>query len=335
MDPVIAPAPPVDLRPRDEAPSMSVVIPVYQGAATIAETLRSVLAQRRPPDEVIVSDDGSTDALADALSPFRDAISVVHNEHRGVAAARNAGVAAACGEFVLIVDADDVLFDRKIEALCELGRQRPDLDLLSTDVCFEVDGRHVGRFSEHNPFAVDDQRVAILRSCFVGWPAVRRDALVDCGGFDETLSSSADWECWARVILAGARAGLVDEPLSSYRVHGESLTAKRVAVLQERVMAFSKLAGSTNLTEPERAVLADLVAAHRARAAAAEAQEAVLSGAPGARWRCVRAAAAAQDTGARVRFMCASVLPSGLRRRAVDHGGSLLTRVIPPVPPVR
>jgi hypothetical protein len=289
---IVAPEPARPVQPAPGPPSISVVIPAFEASTTIGETIDSVLAQTIAPHEVIVADDGSTDALEDALASYGEAIRLVRLPHRGVAAARNAGTEAASGDFVLVVDADDVLLPGKLEALGVLGQARPDLDLLSTDVFFERDGRRVGRFGEANPFATSYQRQAILRSCFVGWPAARRTRLVEMGGFDTSLRSAVDWECWIRMILGGAVAGLYDEPLGVYRVHPGSVSARRAESLRSRAEMFEATLARGAVTEDERTLLERSVTATRGRATLAEAEEALRGARPDRRRRALAAARA-------------------------------------------
>ncbi|HEX6702177.1 MAG TPA: glycosyltransferase, partial [Gaiellaceae bacterium] len=154
-------APPPDGSvPRGGAPTISIVMAAYQAADTIAEAVASAFAQTVPPLEVIVCDDGSTDDLAAALAPYRGRVVLLHSEHGGAASAWNHALRAATGELVLRFDSDDVLLPGALEALGELAAARPDLDLLSTDVYFDVDGELVGRFYDENPFPVVGQRAA-------------------------------------------------------------------------------------------------------------------------------------------------------------------------------
>jgi hypothetical protein len=287
---IVAPEPAGPVPPAVAVPTISVVIPAFEAAATIGETVDSVLAQTSAPHEVIVVDDGSTDALDDALAPYGDAVRLLRLPHRGVAAARNAGTEAASGDFVLVVDADDVLLPGKLEALAALGAARPDLDLLSTDVLFEQEGRRAGRFGAANPFESHGQRRAILERCFVGWPAARRARLVEAGGFDDSFRTSHDWECWIRMILSGSSAGLHDEPLSIYRVHAGSITAGRVATLSERVQMLEKVLTHPGLHDSELQLVEQLVDAARARAAVAATEEALRERRPDRRRRALAVA---------------------------------------------
>src|SRR2546422_6867419 len=98
-------------------PTFSVVIPAYQAAGFIGDAIESVLAQTLAPIEVIVCDDGSTDDLEGALARYRNSITLLRKENGGEASAKNAGARAASGDFVAVLDADDVYFPERLEAL--------------------------------------------------------------------------------------------------------------------------------------------------------------------------------------------------------------------------
>ena len=122
-----------------------------------------------------------------------------------------------------------------------LGAARPDLDILATDCLLVADGVVTRRYHEpYNPFHTDDQRRAILRQNWIASPAVRRRTWLDAGGYDESIRYGADWECWIRLILGGARAGLVDEPYFCYRQRPDSLTGARCEILRGRVQVLTK-----------------------------------------------------------------------------------------------
>jgi glycosyltransferase involved in cell wall biosynthesis len=281
----LVPPPDGEVAELPAAPTFSIVIPAYQAAETIAAALDSALGQVHPAHEVIVVDDGSTDDLEDVLEPYLDRIAVVHKANGGAASARNRGAEAASGEFIAVLDADDRFHPRRLEALAELAVARPDLDLITTDTRMVVDGEVAGRFHEKNPFAVEAQRLAILESCFVGgWPAVRRSRLRAIGGFDESLPIAHDWDCWARLILDGARAGLVDRPYYDYTLREGSLTSSRVASLRDRVRLLEKAAENPALLPEDRPTLARAYRRHRSRAVVAEAS-AIVSAGGRERWR--------------------------------------------------
>ena len=161
MRPYLAPRT-AGLLERRSPPTFSVVIACYQGADVVGDAVRSALEQTRAPLEVIVSDDGSTDDLDRALGPYDQRIVVLRAENRGPAAARNAAFRVAHGDYVVILDADDVFFPERLEAMAELLEQRPDLDIVTTDAIMELDGRPVRNvYNERWTFEVRDQRRAI------------------------------------------------------------------------------------------------------------------------------------------------------------------------------
>jgi glycosyltransferase involved in cell wall biosynthesis len=235
-------------------PSFSVVIPAYQAARFIAEAVASALAQTLAPHEVIVCDDGSTDDLASALAPFCERIVLLREPHRGAGAARNAGLRVASGDFIVMLDADDVYEPERLSALGELAAARPDLDILGTDAYYERRGALNGRFYESTEFALEHQRTAIMERCFVAWPALRRARVLELGGFDESpeIAPAEDWDLFLRLILGGSKAGIVDQPLMRYRKHSASATANRARALWSRVAVLEKARIHPGLTAHER-----------------------------------------------------------------------------------
>jgi glycosyltransferase involved in cell wall biosynthesis len=245
-------------------PTISVVVTAYQSADTIGEAIASAIGQTAPPHEVVVCDDGSTDDLDAALAPFLDRIVLVRKENGGEGSAKNAAARVATGEFVSILDADDVYLPARLAALAELAEARPDLDILTTDAILEVGGRPIRRvYGEDWTFEVGNQRRAILERNFIfGHAAVRRRRLLDAGGFDETIRFTTDWECWIRLILSGSRAGAVLEPLSRYRVREESLSSDRASMTAGRIQSLRKGLAHPALREDERVVARRTLAAH-------------------------------------------------------------------------
>ena len=315
---------------RDAPPTFSVVIATRNAAGSIPEAVESALTQTLPPLEVIVSDDGSIDSTAEAVDPYRNRITYLRNEHGGVAAARNAALELARGEFFAVLDADDRYLPERLEALGELAMARPDLDLLCTDALLEHEGRVVGTFGEDCSFAVEDQRAASRERCFCAWPAGRHTTLVAAGGFDESLRTGSDWECAIRLLFRGAVVGLVDEPLYSYRVHGRSLTADRVRTLNDRV-AFLEQAGRSYALDPtERAALARSLRRQRAALVLTEAEAALRGQTRDARRRALAAARSpGVATRSRIAAAAAVIAPRTAARALARSQHSRLGRSIP------
>jgi glycosyltransferase involved in cell wall biosynthesis len=261
------------------------VICAYQAAGTVVAAVDSALAQTLAPHEVIVVDDGSTDGTEQLLEPYSDRIVYVRKANGGGASALNAGLEVVGGDFLAILDADDVYEPERLEALAALGEARPDLDILATDAVIVSGERAIRRYAEGSPFPTTDQRSAILAGCFVAAPAIRVAALHAVGGFDESFPTAYDWDCWLRLVLSGSLAGLVDEPLYVYRYVGGSLSARRVRDLRARVRLLEKAAARDDLSGPERSLLERQLGWRRREALLAEAEEALLAGDRDARAR--------------------------------------------------
>jgi hypothetical protein len=273
-------------------PGFSVLIATYQAAHVIGEAIESALGQTVDPHEIVVCDDGSTDDLDAALAPYRDRITLIRQPNRGEAAAKNAAARVASAEFIAILDADDVYLPERIQALGQLAAARPDLDLLTTDAFLEVGGRRLRRcYGDAFPFVVDDQRTGILERNFIfGLAAVRRRRLLDAGGFEESIRTATDWECWIRLILDGAVAGLVNEPLARYRLRTESLSASRVGLLRGRVATLEKTASHPGLRLEERRTVSRSLASQRRELTLLEAQAALARRQADARRRALKIA---------------------------------------------
>lgn len=179
--------------------SVSTIIPVYNGAATVAYAIDSALAQDFDGQEIIVVNDGSTDDTAGALAQYGDRIRVIDKPNGGAASARNAGIAIARGKFLAFLDADDIWLPGHLNALIEPLMRQPEAALAFGD--FETrdeDGNQV----YSSVFAADPQRSRapsleeMLSGFFSILPsaaAVRRRSFNAAGGFDEGFKKAA-WE---------------------------------------------------------------------------------------------------------------------------------------------
>jgi glycosyltransferase involved in cell wall biosynthesis len=316
-----APSPPYVVAERRRV-TFSVIVPVYNAAPLVGDALTSIVEQTRQADEIVVSDDGSTDALADALAPFGERIRVVRGPNAGPSAARNRAIAAATGEFVVTLDADDLFLPTRLEHLGDLAETRPDLDILATDAFLDVGELEPRRFNALTPFATDDQRTAIMQRCFVVCPAVRRSRLLAIGGFDESLRVGEDWELMIRLILAGATVGLVDEPLYRYRLRSDSLSASRIESLRSRVHLLESFRGRPGLPADERATLATEIAARTHAVLRAEAEVALRDGAAARRASLTLALGPAASPRERLRALVWAAAPkaAGTRMKSARKG---------------
>jgi glycosyltransferase involved in cell wall biosynthesis len=314
-----------------------VIVAAYNVADVIGDALESLRNQTPRPLEVIVCDDGSTDDIDGAIGPYREWITFVRKENGGEASAKNAASKVAQGDFVVILDADDVYLPGRLAALGELAQARPDLDILTTDG-FLVAQSEVLRnvYDRSYRFEVVDQRRAILEHNFVfGLAAVRRELLLKSGGFDESILWTTDWDLWLRLILGGALAGCVDEPLALYRLRESSLTARRHDLVLGKLATLTKARLNPDLREDERPILEKSLRAYQRQLALLELRRAVAAEDDDARSRAIeliRTPGYPLRARLAVAAMAAAPAISGrfLRRREastwVGAGGTRVTR---------
>ena len=200
-------------------PTISVVIPAYNAVRFLPRCLASVFAQTRPPDEVIVVDDGSTDntaAVAEQLGA-----KVVRRPNGGIAAARNTGIRSATGGWIALLDADDLWLPQKLER--QAAAIRPDTVLVYTAVRhFDDHGIRFSGCAVHPSIA--RQLLRYSNPICPSTVLLERQATLAAGGFFEGASTCEDWALWVRLLPFGAFAA-VDEPLIDYYVYPASLSA--------------------------------------------------------------------------------------------------------------
>ena len=195
----------------------SVVIPSYNAAASVAEAVRSVLAQTRPADEVLVIDDGSTDGTAASLADFGPPVRAIRQANGGVSAARNRGAREATGELIAFLDADDVWHPRKLELQVPALLADPPLGLLGT-ATFAWPGVApplAESVAAARPVALRD--LAVRNSFTASSVVARADVLRRAGEFDPRQQGTEDHDLWLRVA-AVARVANLPVPLTGYRV---------------------------------------------------------------------------------------------------------------------
>jgi glycosyltransferase involved in cell wall biosynthesis len=217
----------------DERPLCSLVMPSYNVERYIADALDSALAQTYRPLEIVVIDDGSTDGTADVVAGYREHPEVVYvrQENRGLAGARNRGVAESHGKYVGLLDADDIWMPTKVEKCVALLEAQPDVGWVTTD-CFlmqdeqKTQDHYYGTF-EPKEFPTGAAQLPTLATRnFMSVACVIRRSLFDrFGTYDEGLRSSEDYDLWIRFMLGGTAVARIDEPLGWYRLRADSLSA--------------------------------------------------------------------------------------------------------------
>ncbi len=223
-------------------PTVSAIIPVYNGEHYVGEAIASVLAQTHPPIECLVIDDGSTDGTREAVGRFGDAVTYVRQARAGVSAARNRGLELAEGEVVAFLDHDDTWrLDKLARQIELLAPESPTMVLCAVEMV-DASGAPLGT---RRLRASSDLVTGLIMfdgtetvSCS-STGLIRRQDLLAMGSFDPALGMSADWDLLLRVLLEG-RLEYVDEALVRYRVHDSNMSRRVGPMERDMKRAFAK-----------------------------------------------------------------------------------------------
>ncbi len=200
--------------------TISVIIPVYNGEAYLADAVASVQAQSLPASEIIVVDDGSTDRTPYVIASLGRDIRSIRQANRGPAAARNCGLEMARGALVAFIDSDDLWSKGKIESQVHRLSSDPSLQLVlgATQRVQQADSQRAGT----NPVLVPVGPVWML--FHLGAALFRRTAFDTVGTFDESLHMGEDVDWFLRAREAGIEMGISNEVVLQYRQHDTNLT---------------------------------------------------------------------------------------------------------------
>lgn len=225
---------------------VSVVIPVYNAADHLKETLSSILNQTYRNFEIIAVDDGSSDSSIDIIQSF-DGVVLIQQTNSGPAAARNKGVQAAKGEWIAFLDADDLWEPDKLEKQLQTMNG---CEWIYSDIFFMGgvnDSRRDSSFSDKPSGNVFDK---LICSNFIGTSTVliRHRVINEVGGFDETLRTIQDWDLWIRIARKYSIA-YISEPLVNYRIHSVSASRSSRKTLPNHLRVIEKTFSSGGISE--------------------------------------------------------------------------------------
>jgi glycosyltransferase involved in cell wall biosynthesis len=203
-------------------PQVSVIIPVWNGEATVAAAIESTLGQDFEGVEVVIVNDGSSDGTASVLDRYRAAVRIVNQENRGLAAARNAGAAVSRGEYLSFLDADDVWLPEKLaKSIATLKEDRG--AVLAYSDAIAVDERGNRTADSYLPTAL--AHAPSMEDLLARWwpilpstVTMRRETFERCDGFcTEFRRAYEDVDMWIRAREIGS-FHFIPEPLVRYRV---------------------------------------------------------------------------------------------------------------------
>ncbi|MFZ5997680.1 MAG: glycosyltransferase family 2 protein [Nitrospirota bacterium] len=180
-------------------PKVSVIIPVYNRVHCITDALESVLQQTYRNIEIIVIDDGSTDATREVLAPYRHKITYIYQDNAGPARARNNGIMRSSGAFIAFLDSDDLWSPEKIEQQVKAFMEDPQLGIVATNVMIRYPGNDVPTGFEAMDTATIRERFLDEFLMVTSSVMIRKACLEEVGLFNESLYYAEDLDLFYRV----------------------------------------------------------------------------------------------------------------------------------------
>lgn len=244
----------------ETAPTVSVIIPAYNAAKYIGETLNSLFAQTFTSYEVIVINDGShdTDELERELQRYPASLRYIRQENRGAAAARNTGLRAANGEFVAFLDADDTWLPNFLEKQIRFLKRR-NADLVYADALLSGESPLAGRtFMQVEPSrgeVTPENLLAVKVTVLTSTVLARKKPILDVGLFDETFRRGQDFDLWLRLAKAGARFAYQREVVANHRIVQSGLSGDTVSQIKRTLAVLDAVKAKGTLTQTEDAAL--------------------------------------------------------------------------------
>ncbi len=240
----------------NNAPKISVIIPAYNIAPYIAETLESVFAQTFTDYEIIVVNDGSKDtkALEKVLEPFFDKIIYAEQTNAGASVARNSAISLARGEILAFLDGDDIWLPRFLDSQINF-LEKENLEMVYADAEIFGDAHFEGEnFMKNSPSvgAVTTESL-ITGECNVitSGTILRKDLIEKFGNFDANIPRSQDFDLWFRLAKCGARIGYQSEILLKYRVRPDNLSGGNVKRSERNIIALEMIKKKYDFNERE------------------------------------------------------------------------------------
>lgn len=242
-----------------KTPRISVIIPAYNIAPFVEETLNSVFAQTYNNFEVILINDGSKDTadLEVALAPFFDRIVYAEQENLGASQARNAAICLAKGEYLAFLDGDDIWLPDFLLSQIEF-LEKNDFDMVYCDALLFgerfIEGQ---RYTQNSPSRGAVSTLSLISAdCNVitSGTILKKRWVERFDLFDTTLTQMQDFDLWYRVAKYGAKIGYQTAALVKYRVRANSLSGSNVERSYRNIRALNVIREKYGLTQDERKV---------------------------------------------------------------------------------
>jgi glycosyltransferase involved in cell wall biosynthesis len=240
-------------------PRVSVIIPTYNQARYLSAAVRSVLSQTYGDLELIVVNDGSTDNTRQEVAGFSDSrVRYIYQENRGLSAARNTGILASAGEYIALLDSDDVWLPRKLELQVEFLDSCSETALVYSDAYLFDDqtGDITGKFLDGKGVFSGKVLRHLLSIQFIkpSTAVIRRSVFKTVGAFDESIGEVQDRDMWLRIARQFNIEG-IDMPLVKVRSHASNVSKNWERVWEGRALVMNKAARTLALNPNDLKIL--------------------------------------------------------------------------------
>ena len=247
-----------------QQPLVSVIIPAYQAAERIRETLDSVFAQTYPNFEIVLVNDGSpdTEALEEAIRSYGEKLIYIRQENRGPSGARNTAIRAARGKYIACLDSDDIYLPDHLENMVAVI-ERKGLDLLYCDSYLVKNGIRIARIFERKRQILPVTFENLLRTdsaVLTSTVVASRQAMIDAGLFDERYRRCEDFDLWLRMSFRGAKMDFVSRVGVERRLLPTGLCADGQRMLEARIEIYRKTRASLPLSAAQQAIVTAMIA---------------------------------------------------------------------------
>ncbi len=234
--------------------TISVIIPTYNRAHTLKRALDSVLAQTRAANEIIVVDDGSTDATEQLIKQNYPQVIYVRQANQGVSAARNTAIKIAKGEWLALLDSDDEWLPNKLETQLALLEQQPNHKFIHSDEIWIRNGVRVNQMKKH---AKKGGHIFqnCLPLCAISPSAamIHKDLFAEIGLFDESLPACEDYDLWLRITARYPVLYCEDALILKYGGHEDQLSQQHWGMDRFRIRALISCLDNCELSESDYA----------------------------------------------------------------------------------
>ena len=233
--------------------SISVVIPVFNRKQLIERSINSVISQTYPPNEIIVIDDGSIDGTYDLIKKNYPQVILIHQENKGVSAARNVGITIAKGKWIAFLDSDDEWFPEKLEEQINYLKINNSYKICHTDEIWIRNQVRVNPMKKHKKYGGKIYNKC-LPLCVLSPSSIiiHKEIFDDVGLFDEKLPVCEDYDMWLRICYKYEVLFLNQKLIYKYGGHDDQLSRKYWGMDRYRVIALEKMIYNKSLSNIEK-----------------------------------------------------------------------------------